>query len=336
MRKTMKYLAVFLSFVFILSSFPARSLEAASKSGTCGNNVKWSISGDTLTISGSGKMAFKSMMKQPWAKYKKDIKTVVFKGKVESIERYAFSDCKNLTTVSIPSSVKEIGANAFSRCSSLDNLTISKGVKWINDYAFMECTSLTDVTIPDSVARINDGAFYGCTKLENVKLSSRLGSLRGSIFANCVSLQSISIPKNVKAIFAEAFMNCKSLKSVYIPKNVTYIGLYPFSGCVNLKKVTGGANLKVINKHAFQGCKKLSFFSVTSKQLYKIGADAFAYCPKLYTINIKNTTALKTLRVRNSLRKSSVNTVRVKKSKVNKYKKLFKKSNSGRKVQVKQ
>ena len=56
---------------------------------------------------------------------------------------------------------------------------------------------------------------------------------------------------------------------------------------------------------------------------------------KLKTLNIKKTKKLSKSGVKNSLKGSSVKTVKVKKSKIRKYKKYFKKSNSGRKVKVK-
>ena len=52
-------------------------------------------------------------------------------------------------------------------------------------------------------------------------------------------------------------------------------------------------------------------------------------------LNIKKTTKLTKAGVKNSLAGSSVKTVKVKKSKVKKYKKIFKKKNSGKKVKVK-
>ena len=61
----------------------------------------------------------------------------------------------------------------------------------------------------------------------------------------------------------------------------------------------------------------------------------FIYTSKLKTLYLKKTTKLTKKGVRGSLYLSSVKTVKVKKSKVRKYKKIFKKSNSGKKVKVK-
>jgi hypothetical protein len=69
--------------------------------------------------------------------------------------------------------------------------------------------------------------------------------------------------------------------------------------------------------------------------LNKIGPQAFYKDSKLKTISIKKTTKLTKSGVKKSLKGSKVKTVKVKKSKIWKYRKYFKKSNSGRKVRVK-
>ena len=140
---------------------------------------------------------------------------------------------------------------------------------------------------------------------------------------------------NVNKIAEKACFNNTTVKSVYIGTNVTVIEINAFYGCTNLEKVSGGENLKVIGQNAFARCTKLSTFVITSKVLYKIGPQAFYKDSKLKTIYIRNTTKLTKSGVKKSLKGSSVKTVKVKKSKVKAYKKIFKKANSGRKVTVK-
>ena len=139
----------------------------------------------------------------------------------------------------------------------------------------------------------------------------------------------------VNKIAARAFFENASVKTVYIGPNVTVIDTNAFFGCPNLVKVSGGAGLKSIGQNAFARCPKLSTFIITSKVLYKIGPQAFYKDSRLKTIYIKNTTKLTKSGVKKSLKGSSVKTVKVKKSKIYKYRKFFKKSNSGRKVKVK-
>ena len=126
-----------------------------------------------------------------------------------------------------------------------------------------------------------------------------------------------------------------ALKNLVIGSNVSVIADGAFANCQNLVSVTGGAGLKAIGSNAFANCPKLKVFTINSKVLYRIGASAFYADKALVTLNLKKTTKLTKSGVKNSLKGSSVKTVKVKKSKLKKYKKFFKKKNSGRGVKVK-
>lgn len=139
----------------------------------------------------------------------------------------------------------------------------------------------------------------------------------------------------VTKVAARALFGNTTVKTVYIGANIVVIDINAFFGCTSLVKVSGGANLKVINQTAFARCPKLSSFTITSKVLNKIGPQAFYLDSKLKTISIKKTTKLTKSGVKKSLKGSKVKTVKVKKSKIWKYRSYFKKSNSGRKVKVK-
>ena len=69
-------------------------------------------------------------------------------------------------------------------------------------------------------------------------------------------------------------------------------------------------------------------------KLNKIGSSVFYADKQLKTLYLKKTTKLTKKGVKKSLRSSSVKKIKVKKSKIRKYRKIFKKSNSGRKVKV--
>ena len=75
MRKTMRIFVSLLSLVFVMSLFPANVALADSK---CGNNLTWKVSGNTLTISGSGDMYNYNTYDYfaPWSNYKYDIENL--------------------------------------------------------------------------------------------------------------------------------------------------------------------------------------------------------------------------------------------------------------------
>ena len=139
----------------------------------------------------------------------------------------------------------------------------------------------------------------------------------------------------VTSIAPNAFRDVKYITNFTIGANVTAIGNNAFYGCSNLTKVSGGSKIKTIGSNAFARCPKLSSFNLSSKVLAKIGTYAFNKDSKLKTLYIKYTTKLTKKGVKKSLKGSKVKTVKVKKSKVRKYRKLFTKKNCGRKVKVK-
>ena len=154
---------------------PAPTPDPGVVSGTCGDNVYWSFSNGTLTISGEGAMDDfypwddYDPSKAPWSEL--DINEIVVEDGVTSIGDYAFRSCTSLTSVAIPDSVTSIGGAAFSYCTSLTSVAIPDSVTSIGDFAFDDCTSLTSVAIPDSVTSIGDFAFNWCDSLTDVYYS---------------------------------------------------------------------------------------------------------------------------------------------------------------------
>ena len=91
---------------------------------------------------------------------------------------------------------------------------------------------------------------------------------------------------------------------------VTSVASNAFAGYDKLTKVIIGKNVKRINKKAFSECKNLKTLTINSKKLTK-------------------------KKVKGALANSNITTIYVPKGKVNAYKKIFKKSNSGKSVTVK-
>ena len=191
--------------------------EAATYSGTCGDNLTWTFNETTgkLAISGTGSMPNWSRYEDvPWYKYRTTIKTITIDNGVTNIGQYAFAYYENLESVIIPDTVTRINYGAFFTCRSLSN-----------------------ITIPDSVIYIEDSAFSCCTSLANVKLGNSMKSIGNSVFDRCSKLTNIVIPDSVTSIGQYAFYFCESLKSVMMSDGVTQIGYAAFGGCKNLTNV---------------------------------------------------------------------------------------------------
>lgn len=110
-----------------------------AQSGTCGENLTWSIQDGTLTISGTGEMeSYSGEYNVPWYNYRNGINNIVIMNGVTSVGDYAFVGC-SLTSVTIGNSVMTIGEHAFTGCSKLASVSIPNSVKSIGENAFDGC-----------------------------------------------------------------------------------------------------------------------------------------------------------------------------------------------------
>ena len=262
-----------------------------AQSGTCGDNLKWTLSGGTLTISGTGAMTNYTYSggksNTPWYSYSSSIKTVIIEDGVASIGYYAFYGCSGLTSVTIPNSVTSIGSSAFYGCSSLTSVTIPNSVTSIGYYAFSSCTSLTSVTLPNSVTSIEAGAFYGCSGLTSIIIPNSVTSIGELAFYNCSSLTSVTIPNSVTSIGDAAFSSCTGLTSITIPNSVTSIGQSAFSYCSSLTSVTIPNSVTSIGQYAFYDCSSLTSVTIPNS-VTSIGDWAFNNCTSLTSVTIPN------------------------------------------------
>ena len=106
----------------------ANTMAMAATSGTTGS-CTWSLSDNTLSISGQGAMADYSSSPTsttpPWYDNRASIKSVIISSGVTCIGSAAFYGCSGLTgALTIPNSVTSIGSSAFYGCSKLTSVTI--------------------------------------------------------------------------------------------------------------------------------------------------------------------------------------------------------------------
>ena len=247
-------------FTFLLAIVASVGTLFAESSGTCGENLTWTLSDEgVLTISGTGAMedfifyhgGMGAESATPWRDNLSAIKSSVIESGVTSIGEGAFWGCSSLTSVTIPNSVTSIGDWAFRGCSSLTSpvynahvfafmpesysgaYTIPDGIASIADYAFEDCSSLTSVTIPNSVTSIGYLAFGGCRSLTSVTIGNSVTSIENSVFSGCSSLTSIEFPASLE-YFDEGVINgCTGLVSIKIPSSVLSSGEYYGAKCVN-------------------------------------------------------------------------------------------------------
>ena len=191
-QRVSKLTAILLVLCMALALLPGTAL-AEETTGTCGENVTWSLSGGVLTLSGTGPMKDYLLFDvSPWFNFSDEVESLKIGEGITSVGSFAFYCCANLGSVTIPGSVTSIGDHSFDGCTSLTGVTIPGSVTSIGSSAFEYCTSLTSVTIPDGVTEIKEGTFD-----------------------NCSGLTSVTIPVSVTSIDMVAFQECTSLKDVY-------------------------------------------------------------------------------------------------------------------------
>ena len=315
-----KVISLFLSVAMILAIISGMNLTAYAsvKTGSCGDNVRYSLDTETglLTISGTGDMySYRQFFQNT------NIKSVIIESGVTSIGDSAFDGCTSLTDVTIPNSVTSIGYSAFRDCRSLTSVTIPDSLTSIGEEAFSSCTSLTSVTIPNSVTSIGDSAFSGCRSLTSIEVSNNnenysstdgvlfnksnselitypagktdseyvipnsVTSIGRSAFSSCSNLTSVTIPSSVTSIGNSAFYGCTSLTNVTISDSVTSIGGFSFGYCTSLTSVTIGNGVASIGDYAFNGCTSLTSVTIPNS-VTSIGSCAFEDCTSLTSVTI--------------------------------------------------
>lgn len=189
MRKT--YIALFILVLAAIACCVASADDVIT--GSCGDNLTWTIENDVLTISGDGDMydyGDEDWNKSPF--FRGIFQNVVFDGKITSIGDYAFKGLTKLTSLNIPVSIKTIGKGAFCDCIYLSKVVLNEGIETIKDDAFSGCRSLTEIAIPESVTFLGQKVFKNCINLSTAYLTNNY--ISDNTFYNCDAF--VFCPKN--------------------------------------------------------------------------------------------------------------------------------------------
>ena len=292
--------------------------DLSDASGTCGDNLTWTLTEDgTLIISGSGYMNY-SDKTAPWNSYREQITAVIMNSGVTSIKSEAFADCGALTRVTVPKSVTSIGDDAFYRCYDLKEIhyegtatqwaSISMG-KGMDDYPFTRATiiygdlsdsgtcgdNLTWTFSPNGALTISGSGDMSYDKIApwycyreqitSVAMKPGITSIGVNAFHECAKLTSVTIPQSVTSIGDSAFDGCGSLIRVEIPAGVTSIGGCTFYDCSSLTSVKIPNGVTSIGWYAFAGCDSLTSVTIP-KSVTSIDGGAFASCSSLNSVTI--------------------------------------------------
>lgn len=247
MRTVRRHISIFLTTVMIFTFMPFSNLfkveSFAVQDGKCGVNAYWSISGSTLTISGTGAIYdYEPGTHGPWDDSGDTYTSIVIGSGITRIGEFAFHESP-AESVSIPDTVTSIGTGAFAS-SALTSVTIPGSVESWQE-AFVMCESLQTAEIMPGVTKIDVMSFGGCSNLESVN----------------------SLPNSVTEICNCAFQYCESLDNIHLSETVTKIGNNAFEGCSNMDSIEFSNTLTEIGENAFDDCYSLS-------DIYYCGSEA--------------------------------------------------------------
>lgn len=285
------------------------------------------------------------------------LEKAVLSRNLNCIGQAAFVNCKKLKNIEIPEGIRNIYTDIFQSCTSLERIDIPRSVEIIDkrncEEYFGHCIKLKFINVhqdnkkfssvngvlmnkkktkiivcppgkvscymvPKGVETIGNSAFRGCVKLQEVKLPDSVTEIRDSAFCGCKNLESVRLPKKLKVIRSELFCGCKKLSGVRIPVSVKKIEEAAFqdSGITsveipeNVTDFSGEERDQNFARGIFTGSKKLKVITIKSKKVKHIYKGAFR-----------------------GLGKNTV--IKVPKSCLKKYKKLFKEAGLDNKVKIK-
>lgn len=226
-----RLLSIALVLCMLVSLLPAAALaDNAPIGGSCGKSVTWALKDGTLTVSGTGEMAYyDGDNPAPWKKHGEEIKSVVVADGVTKVSGAMFDGLTAATTVSFGSKVSGLDGNMLGLAHALESITVSDknasycvkdgvlynksmttlvrypeskagaaftvpdGVKVIGSDAFSSCNKLTSLTLPTSVTTLERFSVYACENLKSIKLPSKLDSIGDFAFAYCTSLTEMTV-----------------------------------------------------------------------------------------------------------------------------------------------
>lgn len=200
-----------------------------------------------LIITGNGS---KKIYESDIASYKENVKEVIIKNSITSIEDKTFWGCEKLESITFGKTIKNIGKREFVFCSSLTNIFVDDenpyfssqdGVLFNKTKTELICYPIakdnSTYIIPSSVTDIKIRAFYGCKSLRSVTIPNSVTNIEFSAFSYCANLNNMQLPSSIKSISDDTFDNCLNLTDITIPSSIAKIGNFAFYGCEKLKDV---------------------------------------------------------------------------------------------------
>ena len=276
-------------------------------SDLCGEDVRWSYGGGTISIFGEGDMEdFATHAGVPWYEYADQITKVVVGEGVTGVGAYAFAGLTKLTSVELPESLTSLGAYAFAGDTALKSVTLPENLETVGIRAFFQ-SGLTEITVPGSVTSLGESAFQYCPALKTATFTGAAPAQAGpAIFGDCAHGFCILWPTEYAASWRPngdetewngwplalnvenqcgARYYCSKLENLSFPETVTKLGSSTFGYCKLLTDFSLFSNVTEFGSQCFQGT---GFASVTLPEgVTVIPTAAFAYNTSLVSVTFQ-------------------------------------------------
>ncbi|MBE6686090.1 MAG: hypothetical protein E7591_02550 [Ruminococcaceae bacterium] len=304
-----------LVIIMLISCLSASSFVShAEKSGKCGENVSWTLSGGTLTISGTGAMedyGWSGSESQPWYSSRSSISRIVIENGITHIGSYMAYSHKYLKTVYIPESVTSIGESAFWTHEVIGTLHITDLSAWCNiDFQdtsanpmflgaslYLNSEKMVDIVIPDDVEKISSYAFKGCD-MNTVTIGKNVKSIGDRVFYSCDNLTAINVSEenpyyssidgvlfdtDRKALIKYPVM--KTDTEYTIPDFVREIDPYAFFENSCIQKLTMPDSVTTVGEWSFRDMEQLKEAEL-SDNIETLPFHFMSFCYKLEKIKL--------------------------------------------------
>lgn len=241
-KKLTSYLLMLCLVLNLVVLFPTIA-SAATTSGTCGDNLTWTLDANgLLTISGTG----------------------------------AMKDYDLLWSSSMGSFYAPWYDYPTNECTKVKAIKIESGITHIGNYAFYTCSNVEEIVLPDTISSIGDYAFWGCSSLKEISIPPQVNAINTAVFRDCNNLSTIKIGKSVSNIKIDAFDNIYGIKCFIVDENNNYFSndangiLYNKDKTKLIKYTTGSlatdysipGTVKEIERFAFSNAMNLESLNI--------------------------------------------------------------------------
>lgn len=195
---------------------------ADNYSGTCGENVKWTLDTENkiLKISlidpsnpSSSVKLNSNALEMEYYDYRDVIEEAIIEEGITSIGSKTLSSMQSLTRVILPNSLNTIETNAIYCCNALEKVVIPNNVNKMGWGSIFSCRNITTIQMPNHFVEVLENASWGlfleCLELGYVFSEDILFHVPENL--TWTGNKTAEVPEGIKYINAGALRNCKTI-----------------------------------------------------------------------------------------------------------------------------